>query len=157
MYILTVPLKAIRSAESSAGVTDNNQLHIQMMNSLWGSGNPTQYLSNPTNIAFDDHRYLKWDTSVSVDQGTYISTSCNDQRAPDGPTITGEWSLSVPDDVQDTDGWSTANNVDFYTKWFAAQAQNYEKNLGWIFWSWKTDLGDYRWGYTGEFSCYSIL
>lgn len=44
------------------------------------------------------------------------------------------------------------SNKEFYTKWFAAQVHGYEKStLGWVFWTWKTGLGDdYRWSYRGK-------
>lgn len=36
-----------------------------------------------------------------------------------------------------------------FKRWFAAQATTYEKRLGWIFWTWNAELGDYRWSYKG--------
>lgn len=112
-----------------------------------------------------DHRYLKWDTSVTVTKEAYLTNSCTDSRGGDTPTIVGEFSLSVPDDVQWTDactyylhntktllipslGTPTGSaNTKFYTDWFAAQIMTYEQQLGWIFWTWKSQLGDYRWSY----------
>ncbi|QGA15346.1 hypothetical protein EYB26_003003 [Talaromyces marneffei] len=137
----------IRAAERALGITANNELHIQMMNNLWGSGDPTEYLTDNYFAAYDDHRYVKWDTSVAVSQDNYISTSCNDNRGGNTPTIISEWSLSVPDNVQDTAGWDPSTNKDFYAKWFVAQVITYEKQDGWLFWSWKSELGDYRWSY----------
>jgi len=137
----------IRAAESSLGITSNNYLHIQMMNNKWGSGDPTQYLTNNYFAAYDDHRYLKWDTSVAVSQSSYLSESCNDDRGGNTPTIVGEWSLSVPDDVQWTSAWDPSTQQAFYKQWFAAQVMDYEKQDGWIFWCWKSQLGDYRWAY----------
>ncbi|TVY37118.1 Glucan endo-1,6-beta-glucosidase [Lachnellula subtilissima] len=141
---------AIRNAESAAGVTSNNYVHVETMNALWGSGDPNQYMSNTNFMAYDDHRYIKWDSSVAVSQAAYLSDSCNNNRNSDNetPTIVGEFSLSVPDDVQWTSGWEPSSNTAFYTQWFAAQVLSYEKNTnGWIFWTWKSQLGDYRWSY----------
>ncbi|VUC28469.1 unnamed protein product [Clonostachys rosea] len=139
---------AIRDVEKSLGVTPNNYVHIQMMSSLWGSGNPTEFLSDTTFTAFDDHRYLKWDGSVAVNKQSYISTSCADDRKAESPLFIGEWSLSVPDNVENTDEWKPANDPDFYRKWFAAQIQTYERSTeGWIFWTWKANLNDPRWSY----------
>ena len=118
-----------------------------MMNNLWGSGDPTSYLTDNHFAAYDDHRYIKWDTSVAVSQDNYINTSCADHRGGSTPTIVSEWSLSVPDDVQDTADWDPSTNQEFYAKWFAAQVIAYEKHHGWLFWSWKAELGDYRWSY----------
>ena len=118
------------------------------MNSKWGSGDPTQYLTDTYYAAYDDHRYIKWDSSVAVDQQSYISESCyNDDRGGNSPTIVGEWSISVPDNVQWTSSWDPNSQKDFYKKWFAAQVINYERQQGWIFWTWKSQLGDYRWSY----------
>ncbi|EWG46381.1 hypothetical protein FVEG_06900 [Fusarium verticillioides 7600] len=144
--------KAIRNVEDKLKVTSKDRLHIQMMGSLWGSGKPTEFLGDTSFTAFDDHRYLKWDTSVEVSHGAYIKKSCSDDRNTDGPTIVGEWSLAVPDDVEKTDAWNPQTQKEFYTKWFSAQVHAYEKHtLGWVFWTWKANLGDdYRWSYRGE-------
>ncbi|KAH6984851.1 glycoside hydrolase superfamily [Ilyonectria sp. MPI-CAGE-AT-0026] len=141
--------KAIRTVEDNLSVKSNDRLHIQMMSSLWGSGNPVEHLDDTSFTAFDDHRYLKWDTAVEVSHDSYISTSCSDDRNSDGPSIVGEWSLAVPDNVEGTDEWSPSPQKDFYSKWFAAQVHAYESTtLGWVFWTWKTNLGDdYRWSY----------
>ncbi|KAH8821332.1 putative endo-beta-1,6-glucanase [Xylogone sp. PMI_703] len=149
-YYYPKAFDAIRNVENSLGITSNNQLHIQMMNNKWGSGDPTQYLTNNWFAAYDDHRYLKWDTSVPVSQSSYISTSCHDDRGGNWPTIVGEWSISVPDNVEKTAPWDVNTQKAFYKKWFAAQVMAYEKQDGWIFWTWKTQLGDdYRWSYQG--------
>ncbi|EFX04331.1 endoglucanase 2 [Grosmannia clavigera kw1407] len=137
----------VHSKEDSLGVTGNGQVHLLVMNDNWGSGNPTEWM-NGWYVAYDDHRYLKYDSSVSVSQSAYLSASCNDASQSDSPGIVGEFSLSPPDNVEKTSAWAPSDNKDFYTKWFAAQVSSYEKhNLGWFFWSWKTELGDYRWSY----------
>lgn len=60
----------------------------------------------------------------------------------------GEFSLSPPDNVQDTADWATSTQGAFYKKWFEAQILGYEKHaLGWVFWTWKAQLNDYRWSY----------
>ncbi|EWZ34672.1 murein transglycosylase [Fusarium oxysporum Fo47] len=143
------PCSAIRKVEDNLKVTSNNRLHIHMMGSLWGSGKPTEFLRDTSFTAFDDHRYLKWDTSVEASHDAYIKKSCSDDRNTDGPTIVGEWSLAVPDDVEKTDAWNPQTQKEFYTKWFSAQVHAYEENtLGWVFWTWKASLGDdYRWSY----------
>ncbi|KAL4981399.1 glucan endo-1,6-beta-glucosidase B [Aspergillus falconensis] len=138
----------IRNTESSLGITSNNYLHIQMMNEKWGSGDPTQSLTDNYFAAYDDHRYVKYDSSIAVNKDSYISGSCADDRGGNWPTIVGEWSLSVPDDVEHTADWEPSSNTDFYARWFAAQAIAYERQDGWVFWSWKAELGDYRWSYT---------
>jgi len=122
------------------------------MNEAWGSGDPNEYLDSTATAvaAYDDHRYIKWDTSVTVSQSAYLSASCNDDSSSgDTPTIVGEWSLSVPDDVQWTTDWEPSTQQTFYEDWFAAQVMAYEKAEGWIFWTWKSQLGDYRWSYQG--------
>jgi hypothetical protein len=144
--------QSIRNAESALGVTANSYLHIEPMNGLWGSGDPNQYLTNTYFTAYDDHRYLKYDSSVAVSHSSYLSNSCNANRNSDNetPTIVGEFSLSPPTDVQDNSDWSTSSQTAFYKQWFAAQVTNFESNTeGWVFWSWKTQLGDYRWSYQG--------
>jgi hypothetical protein len=64
----------------------------------------------------------------------------------------GEWSLSVADDVQyggELDP-SSYGAIQWYQQWWAAQVIAYEQQQGWIFWSWKADLNDWRWSYQGE-------
>ncbi|RDW92243.1 putative endo-beta-1,6-glucanase-2 [Coleophoma crateriformis] len=142
---------AIRDAEQALGVHNTDALHVQLMNDLWGSGDPKAAMpSDATLLAYDDHRYLKWSPDVPVSHASYIKTSCNDDRSSSGedPTIVGEFSLSVPDNVQWSSGWDPSTQQDFYRKWFLAQIGSYEKNAaGWIFWTWKSQLGDYRWSY----------
>ena len=126
------------------------------MNSLWGAGNPVESIDNPYWAAFDDHRYLKWvpEEQLAVTKDDYIKMSCSDNRQADGeyPTIVGEFSLSVNENVEGSADWSVDNDPSFYQKWFAAQTKSYEKTFGWIFWSWKTELNDARWDYKREHS-----
>jgi len=153
--------QTIRGVETTLKVPSKNTLHIQMMNTNWGSGNPTQYLpSTPSDpaTAYDAHRYLKWDSSVQLTQAGYLSATCAAMTAAENstssistPTITGEFSISVADSVEHTSAFSVAGNVAFYRKFFAAQARAYEQDAGWVFWSWKTaGLGDARWDYQSE-------
>lgn len=120
-----------------------------MMNNLWGSGDPTQYLTQNYFAAYDDHRYLKYASGITQTQAGYLSASCNDNRGGNWPTIVGEFSLSINDNYQFTSAfWPIASNLAFYQNWFNAQVRAYEKQDGWIFWSWKTSgLNDPRWDY----------
>lgn len=120
------------------------------MDKSWGSGDPNEYLDDLTYMAYDDHRYLKWDTSVDPSHDNYINTSCADKRDSNSPNIIGEWSLAVADDVAKSPDWDPSSNTDFYGKWFAAQVYAYEQQQGWVFWTWKAQLNDYRWSYQGE-------
>lgn len=66
----------------------------------------------------------------------------------DSPVIVGEWCISPNTTYQDDSDFATTSaNAQFYTNWWSAQVQAYNKQDGWIFWSWKTNLGDYRWDY----------
>ncbi|KAG9234072.1 putative glucan endo-1,6-beta-glucosidase B [Amylocarpus encephaloides] len=141
--------KAIREREAKIGITQNNLLHVQTMNTLWGSGDPHCCLPNDWFMSYDDHRYTKWDSSVPVNQRSYISDACHNNRLSNWPTVVGEWSLSVPDNVQWNGDWHPNNQKAFYAQWWAAQTASYERMTnGWVFWSWKTQLGDYRWSYS---------
>ena len=66
----------------------------------------------------------------------------------------GEFSLSVADNLQYQPEFTPDSNVAWYQKWFAAQIITYEKQEGWIFWSWKADwiggVNDWRWSYQGK-------
>ncbi|CRL22336.1 Glycoside hydrolase, catalytic core [Penicillium camemberti] len=79
---------------------------------------------------------------VDRTKDAYINTSCSDLLDNLSPTIVGEWSLSVADKTGWNPDWNPESNTDFYKRWFAAQATTYEKRLGWIFWTWKAELGD---------------
>jgi hypothetical protein len=147
----TPSVQRIRGVEKNLGITPNNYLHIQMMGQSWGSGDPTQALTDNYFAAYDDHRYLKWDPSIPVSPQGYLGASCYDNQGGNWPLIVGEFSLSPSDNVQWTGPWNPLAEInrEFYTLWFAAQAMAYERQEGWIFWSWKTELDDYRWGYQG--------
>ncbi|KAF2477974.1 glycoside hydrolase [Lindgomyces ingoldianus] len=142
----------IRETESQLNVAQGQQLTIQFMDKGWGAGNPVDVIGSKPSVAYDDHRYLKWDTSIEHTKASYIKTSCSDTFGDGGntPLIVGEWSLSVKDDLERTPDFdpSVQSNKAFYTQWWAAQVSAYEKQLGWVFWSWKTQLGDdWRWSY----------
>lgn len=139
----------IRETEQSLGITDDKKLTIQYMANSWGAGNPRDVLQGKTDVAFDDHRYLKW-APIEQSKPSYIATSCSDTfgGGDNNPIIVGEWSLAVGDQQEGTPEWSPSNNKDFYKQWWGAQVQAYEKGMGWVFWSWKAQLGDdYRWSY----------
>lgn len=80
-----------------------------------------------------------------------LTRAQQDNVASDGdtPLVVGEWSISVADAVQWSDAFhpGNASNLPFYQNWWAAQVRAYEKYGGWIFWSWKAELGDWRWSY----------
>lgn len=146
-YYYPKAFAAIRKAESDAGISANNQIHIQPMNSKWGSGDPNEHLDNLYFAAYDDHRYIKW-AGIEVSHAAYIQASCTDDRGGNTPTVVGEFSLSVPDDVQWSADWHPNTQQAFYKQWFAAQIIAYERSaIGWVFWTWKSQLGDYRWSY----------
>lgn len=46
-------IKAVRDAENSLGIMANNKLHVQMMDNLWGAGNPKQNLPSDASLACD--------------------------------------------------------------------------------------------------------
>jgi hypothetical protein len=144
-------LSKIRESERNANVPAEQALTVQFMDSAWGAGNPKDVVGSDANIAYDDHRYLKW-SNIEHSKPSYLATSCSDTFGKDGnsPVIVGEWSLAVKDELENTPDWDPKNEANnaFYTQWWASQVQAYEKDLGWVFWSWKTQLGDdYRWSY----------
>ena len=104
---------------------------------------------------------MKWSDDNGInDPGTgqtppaYLKESCIDDRSGNWPTIVGEFSLSVADNLQYQSDFTPNSNVAWYQKWFAAQIIAYEKQEGWIFWSWKADwiggVNDWRWSYQGK-------
>ncbi|KAF2195249.1 glycoside hydrolase family 5 protein, partial [Zopfia rhizophila CBS 207.26] len=144
-------LSKIRETEAGLGISGDKQLTIQFMDKAWGAGNPKDVAKDKPGIAYDNHRYLKW-APIEHSKASYIKTSCQDSFGDGGntPVIIGEWSLAVKDELERTPEWDPANaaNKAFYTQWWAAQVQAYEKQMGWVFWSWKTQLGnDWRWTY----------
>ena len=140
----------IRAVEKNLNINANDYLHIQTMDKNWGSGDPTEAVDNLYYAAYDDHRYLKW-ANVDASHDSYISTSCSDNLDSNTPNIVGEWSLAVADDIESSSDWDPDSNTEFYSRWFAAQITAYERQQGWVFWTWKAQLGDYRWSYQGLF------
>ncbi|ORY04290.1 glycoside hydrolase superfamily [Clohesyomyces aquaticus] len=142
----------IRETEAQVNCPAESQLTIQFMDQGWGAGNPADVVGGKPNVAYDNHRYLKWDTSIEHSKSSYLATSCSDSFGYGGntPLIVGEWSLAIKDELESTPEFdpNVESNKAFYTQWWAAQVQAYEKQLGWVYWSWKTQLGnDWRWSY----------
>lgn len=151
----------IRSVEEKLGVPSSKTLHIQFMDKQWGSGDPTSAL--PTgwyDVITDNHDYVKWSNGVTQTRDGYLKYSCaNTGLGANVPVVVGEWSLSVNSDYENKGEFalSSSGAVDFYLKWWKAQVTVYEKQQGWIFWSWKTELGsDYRWGYSNAVTAGAI-
>ncbi|KAF2631708.1 glycoside hydrolase family 5 protein [Macroventuria anomochaeta] len=143
----------IRSTESSLSIPESHALTIQMMSSAWGAGNPLHSLPNSTfNLALDTHRYLTY-SSIPPTKADYLNASCGDtfpSEENNKPLIIGEWSLAVKQEKEWSDEFSPTRkeNHGWYRRWWAAQVRAYEKQKGWVFWSWKTELGgDWRWSY----------
>jgi glucan endo-1,6-beta-glucosidase len=141
----------IREVEKNLGTDPKDYLSIQFMDKTWGTGDASQ-IENQTFIMYDNHCYLRWNPGVALNHDAYIQASLSENIGSDGdtPVIVGEWSLSPWAAAENSSVFEvkSGNNSDFYSKWFSAQVTAYEKQDGWIFWSWKTELdGDYRWSY----------
>ncbi|KAH6879420.1 beta-1,6-glucanase [Thelonectria olida] len=139
-------LKAIRDAEAALGVSSDKKLHVQFMSSKWDSGDArtNSAVKNDPMAAFDDHNYIGFALgNNNGDQYSLMHSACSDSRVVSGQdfAITGEWSMTSNVD------WK---NGAFFTKFFTAQQQLYEKPgmNGWVYWTWKTELNDPRWTYS---------
>lgn len=138
-------LKAVRDAEAALQVADDKKLHVQFMSSKWSAGDPrlNSDVAGDETTAFDDHNYIGFAVADRGDQNSLMSSACTDNRVVDGEAfeITGEWSMTS--DV-------SADDADFFKKFFTAQQQLYEKPgmSGWVYWTWKTELNDPRWTYS---------
>ena len=143
--------RRIRAAEDQLGTARDQRLHIQMMNEKWGSGNPNQALTDLWFAFYDDHKYVKWTPDVDANRDAYMRYSCTDDRGGNWPVIVGEWSLSTADENGSEFDINRADAKDWYRRWWSAQTISYEKQNGWVFWSWKVDWiggrNDWRWGY----------
>lgn len=149
----------IRDTERQLNIADGDKLTIMFMDAAWGSGDPSS-LTNTSGVAYDDHRYLAY-SDIPQTQSSYINASCstkltsnsNPNTSTSTPTIVGEWSLAVNSSIEKGSSWNPANgdNTAWYKKYWEAQTSTYEsKGLGWVFWSWKSQLGeDWRWSYQG--------
>ncbi|KAI4625047.1 uncharacterized protein J4E87_005528 [Alternaria ethzedia] len=147
-------LRAVRDAEDSLKIADDQRLHVQFMDSLWGAGNPKSNLPSDSKVIFDDHNYVGGAvTAINADakQGDYMYYTCHtDNRLTDGdtPKIVQEWSLTVNNEYSTEFDWKLDSTTQFYKDWFIAQQRLYEKTEGWIFWTWRTQLNDPRWDYS---------
>lgn len=147
-------LKAVRDAEAGLSISESDRLHVQFMDSLWDSGNPKSGLpSEDSHVAFDDHNYVTWTMKPDATQQDYIYYSCNtDNRLSndESPKIVQEFSLTIRSDTTKPEEFDPNNgsNDQFYKNWWVAQQRLYEQTEGWIFWTWKTELGDPRWDYS---------
>jgi len=146
---------SIRAVESDLKISADKSLTIQMMDSTWGAGNPRQNLTqDATDLAFDNHRYLTY-SSTPATKDDYLHASCTDSFPSadnNKPLVIGEWSLAIKQEVEWSDEMSPVKeeNHAWYRQWWAAQVAAYERESGWVFWSWKAELGgDWRWSYEG--------
>jgi aryl-phospho-beta-D-glucosidase BglC (GH1 family) len=153
--------KRIRAAEDKLHVTSNNRLHIQMMDARWNNmGDPTQGLGgiDLSFALYDDHNYRAYDCPpdsencfVPPERRDYLFHSCFEDLGGKSPVIVGEWSLATSHPDGDEFDINKPDAVSFYRKWFGAQIHSYEKQRGWIFWSWKVNWiggrNEWRWGY----------
>ncbi|KAL2643905.1 hypothetical protein R1flu_011492 [Riccia fluitans] len=145
--------RRIRGMEDNLGVIPSNRLHIMMMNGLWGSGDPNEGLQGIDlgYSLYDDHHYVKWTASVPANRNAYMQHSCTNDRGGNSPTIVGEWSLSTADEDGSEFDIKKGDAVAWYRRWWAAQVLSYEKQMGWIFWTWKVNWInghlEWRWGY----------
>ncbi|KAF7551354.1 hypothetical protein G7Z17_g5040 [Cylindrodendrum hubeiense] len=136
----------IQDMENDLEIADADRLHIQFMGTSWGSGNPRTYLPSLNNTFFDAHRYLSFDKRITMSKAGYIKTACADDMGRN--VVVGEWSLSVNSTLKNTDEFKIEGQKTWYTSYWAAQAQSFERSNGWIFWSWKCDgRDDWRWCY----------
>ncbi|KAJ3148165.1 hypothetical protein HK101_002173 [Irineochytrium annulatum] len=140
-------LRAVRSAEDALGVPAGNRLHVQFMSSKWLSGDAraNSVVASDSMTAFDDHNYIGFALgSNNGDRAALMRSACQDSRVVGGQSfeITGEWSM--------TSGVDWSSDHAFFTKFWTAQQQLYEKPgmSGWIYWTWKTELNDPRWTYS---------
>lgn len=142
----------IRDIENSLGVPPKDYLHIQFMDAAWGAGDAKQILGNQSFINYDHHHYLRWSPEIAPNHAAYLQASSNVDVGGDGntPKMVAEWSLSSLAVAENSSEFEvkSGKNSDFYSQWYSAQVSSYEKQDGWIFWSWKTEMdGDYRWSY----------
>ncbi|KAF2661654.1 glycoside hydrolase family 5 protein [Lophiostoma macrostomum CBS 122681] len=143
----------IRAIESKLNILDAHRLTIQFMDKAWGAGNAADVVgTNPkAGVAYDRHNYLKY-ANIAQTKDAYINASCATVLGDGGdtPTVVGEWSIAVGSKVQAQPQWDPTKegNKEWYTRYWAAQVSAYEKGAGWVFWSWKTELGgNWRWSY----------
>lgn len=151
----------VRLTEQQLGVADNDALTLQFMSPSWQAGNAAPYLGpDAVGVSWDNHRYIKYSSTLPL-QSAYLAASCGDahnltttQVTPgytSFPLMIGEWTLSPASVVEnDSPVWwiRDGTNDGFYKRWWAAQVRSYEiASAGWLFWSWKAELGDYRWSY----------
>lgn len=141
--------KRIRAVEDRLGITSNNRLHIQMMDGKWGNVDPKRSLPDLYFALYDDHEYVGFNSQVDGTRDAYMRFSCLDDRSGNSPLIIGEWSLTTTSTSAFDLG--AIDSVAWYKEWWAAQVVSYEKQIGWIFWTWKVNWingsNDWRWGY----------
>ncbi|KAK7420133.1 hypothetical protein QQZ08_010547 [Neonectria magnoliae] len=143
----------IRNAESKLGVAKADLLHIQYMGKAWGSGNPRTNLTSTSYTYYDAHSYYSFDKTVPTTKSGYINAACSDNVGANN-LLVGEWSLSVSSAVRTSDEFEIHNRpdqVEWYSKYWAAQAQAFERAGGWVFWAWKCNwingIDEWRWCY----------
>ncbi|KPM38233.1 Glucan endo-1,6-beta-glucosidase B [Neonectria ditissima] len=147
----------IRDAESKLGIAKADLLHIQYMENTqgkaWGSGDPRTNLTNTNYTYYDAHRYYSFDKTVPNTKKGYINAACSDNVGANN-LLVGEWSLSVNSSVRTSEEFEIHNRpdqIEWYSQYWAAQAQAFERAGGWVFWAWKCNwingIDEWRWCY----------
>lgn len=151
--------RRIRAREAELGTREQDYLHIMFMGAGWGSGDPTARLpADARAAAFDDHRYFVWGDQPATRE-EHLARACERRgglgAGGAGGGVVGEWSIQVQRDGADAFAIAsppTADQRAFYARFWAAQAQAYERDAGgWLFWAWKCNwIGgrdEWRWCY----------
>ncbi|KAK7951937.1 uncharacterized protein PG986_007665 [Apiospora aurea] len=147
-------LQAVRAVEDSMSINQADRLHVQFMDGLWDSGDPNSDLPSDSRVMFDDHNYVgeaipQKDNAKQADYMWYTCKDDNRLTDDDTPKAVGEFSLTVKGSIENNSEFDPhkGQNYAFYRQWWGAQQRLYEKTNGWIFWTWKTQLGNPRWDY----------
>ena len=100
-------LAAVRNAENSLGISDDQRLHVQFMDSQWGAGNPKSNLPSDSKIIFDDHNYVGGAVTFrSTSSGSSLSRDSM-RRPTAGSSGHGGHNSMTHDGITVT--WSTSN------------------------------------------------
>ncbi|KAI5800166.1 glycoside hydrolase superfamily [Peziza echinospora] len=148
--------KRIRAVEGELRIPQEKRLHIQTMSEKWGAGDARPMLStipgvNLTLALYDDHHYIKYLPNQIHARKDYLLNACTTDRGSSLPVLAGEWSLSSEKEDEPEFTIEDAENKEWYRKFWIAQTGAYEKQMGWVFWSWRTQeirgRVDWRWSY----------
>lgn len=168
-------LKAFYTVGSEAVRTADQGMGVMIHDAFWGprywagydpassSSSSSMGSASPSYLEIDTHQYYAFAPLINLPHTTILESVCNVSRMLKSTdrtrvpaTIVGEWSLQTgrgPDDPVSNRGQPDQARRTWFRLLFESQLAAYspsaegQANLGWYYWTWKTEWEIDTWSY----------